>query len=333
MSTKQRVLETLSIEKGNYISGQEMADKLFVTRAAIWKAIKALEKDGYDIEAVNNKGYRLRVAENPIDTDYMEKTLKAQGINVKAYHYDTVTSTNDKAKELADTNDSNVLVVADLQTQGRGRRGRSFFSPKGTGLYMSYLLWYNEENNLATITAVCASAVAKAIDEVAFNGEDITTIKWVNDIYLGTKKISGILTEGFAGVKGAGERYIIIGIGVNLFAPTGGFPRDIKDKAGAISEHELSDMGNDVKTMLITSIIRNLHEYYYKDRDNKALSIYRDKSMLLGHFVKINSFGDNPLDDRYAQVTGITDEYHLKVRYDNGIERELDSGEISVVKY
>ena len=341
MAVKDEILSLLEENRDGFVSGQEIADRLNVTRAAIWKAIKALEKDGYDIEAVTNRGYRLGRTPDIIDAAYIEAALKEAGLNVRVIYKDETGSTNEDAlAALRDgipdgsrQDDEAVLVIADKQNAGRGRRGRDFYSPKGTGLYMSLAL-PDVQRLLKTVklTAIAATAVAEAIDEQVFNGAETTLIKWVNDIYLGDKKVCGILCEAFLPMEDEDRGCIVAGIGINVQAPSGDFPQDIKDKAGYLIDDDTVPADNTdqgLRSRLAAAVIKRL--YHYIDEPDNALSVYRNRSNLMGCTVRINSFASNG-EDKEALVKGIDDEYRLLVEYPDGSREALSSGEVSVIK-
>lgn len=331
MSTKEEVLKLLRKNNESFISGQEIADEIFVTRASVWKAIKSLEKEGYEIDAVTNKGYRLRGSIDLIDIESIKETLLKNEINTNLIYLEETTSTNDVAHELERKNHEDLIVVSDFQSKGRGRRGRDFFSPKGTGLYFSVLL-HNKRNQIDTagITAVTASIIAKAIDDIVFNGVNTAKIKWVNDIFINERKVAGILSEAFGTLEDEDEGHIIIGIGINIYVPKDDFPKELRKTAAAVLEN-LEEAPKDIRTKLLDRIITDFYSYFRNNNQKeKYFKIYEEKLFLVGNYVKINSFDGNY---RYAMVTGISEDYHLQVQYDDGKEEELSSGEVSVVKY
>ena len=326
-TTKESVLKLLSEHNSNFVSGQEIADTLFITRAGIWKAVNALRKDGYNIEAVTNKGYRLRLEKDILSLEGVQRNLDKDGIEIKVNVYDEVASTNDLAKEYAVSHSDDIVMIANYQTKGRGRRGRSFFSPKGCGLYISFLLHPKTDIEKATqATCMAAVAVCKAIEKLT--GKDVK-IKWVNDIFLDGKKICGILTEGATSLEDGSLSYMVIGIGINLYIPKDGFPDEIKNIAGVLfPEGELEE---DMKNRLSAGIIRELTNLLGSGDINDYLEDYRSRSMLIGNYVKILNGGI--VSGGYGKVEGIDDECHLIVRRDNGEVEALSSGEVSVVRY
>lgn len=265
-----------------------------------------------------------------IDAKQIEEGLQRAGLSVRVVCKEETGSTNEDAAAAVKDSDKPVLVIADRQLKGRGRRGRDFYSPSGTGIYMSLALKNATELfRTVKVTATAAVAVAEAIDKAVFAGENTSLIKWVNDIYLGKRKVCGILSEAVI-EPGTGEcGYIVAGIGINVYEPSGGFPVDIENKAGY-----LIDAGQQAYTGLrneiITEVIR-LFFLYISDQD-KMLDIYRAKSNLMGSLIKINSFVPEDRERRIAKVLGIDDDCGLVVEYENGIKETLTSGEVSVVK-
>lgn len=331
MKTSDQVLKLLRDNTGGFVSGQQIADSLYVTRAAVWKAIKVLEKDGYEIEAVTNKGYRLRRTADVIDTSFIEEGLHKAGLPVRVVYKEETGSTNEDAQLLIKDSDIPVLVIANAQERGRGRRGRDFYSPKGTGLYMSLALNNAAELMKAVkITATAATAVARAIDKVVFNSNDVSLIKWVNDIYIDDRKVCGILSEALLPMEDEDSGHIIVGIGINVYEPGDGFPNDIMKKAGY-----LIGAGQQVRTGLRSTLAMEVVRqfYYYMDNPEKSLEVYREKSNLIGNYVKVNSFAPDDKTSGYARVLGIDDECRLLIEYENGHKETLTSGEVSVVKY
>lgn len=332
MSTKEKVLEILKSNGSVFMSGQEIADKLFVTRAAVWKAIKSLEKEGITIEAITNKGYRIIdkkiiLSERRIKRLVEESEYIEDDVMDKIVVYDTVDSTNAKAREYALHNPGrNALIIARGQTEGRGRRGRVFYSPEHTGIYMSILIHPKSSlERISKITCITAVAICRAIKEVT--GIE-TNIKWVNDIYYRDKKIGGILTEAITSLEDSNLSYVVVGIGINLYMPYEGFPADIKNIAGSL----LDKVDDDIANRLCVCILE--HMYKVSLGLSGYLDEYRERSNLIGKYVKVIQYnGSEKNGNNYAYVKGVDDNCHLLVRYDDGREEALSTGEVSVVKY
>lgn len=236
--------------------------------------------------------------------------------------FPTIASTNDYAKDIAEKGQKeNTLIVAESQTNGKGRLGRSFFSPPDSGIYLSLILrpTFGAENMLY-ITVAAAVAVCRAIDSV-FGVH--TQIKWVNDIFLNGKKICGILTEGSFNVKTGIPDYAVLGIGINLTRPENDFPEGIQDTAGFITKEKCAPS---VKGRLIAQITDNFLEFYSSLETKEYIDEYRSRSCLIGKTVKYTA-GNTQF---YSLVTDIDQNARLIVKDENGDTRALSAGEVSV---
>ncbi len=235
--------------------------------------------------------------------------------------YPCIDSTNLHARAAASEGCAEGLVVmAGCQTAGRGRLGRSFFSPNDTGLYMSLLLRPTLAPDLAVcVTSAAAVAVCSAIEEVC--GKQ-AMIKWVNDIFLAGRKVCGILTEASFDPQTSALDYVICGIGINVYPPHGGFPAELADIAGAVCR----GMQGGLRNHLAAAILRHFFRYYRTLPERDFLPEYRRRSMVIGHAVNILHNGDcTP-----AVATGIDDECRLLVQLENGERRTISTGEISI---
>jgi BirA family biotin operon repressor/biotin-[acetyl-CoA-carboxylase] ligase len=220
---------TMLRESGGYVSGQELCNKFGVSRTAVWKAVNQLKEMGYEIEAVSNKGYHLVSAPDVMNEAEIKSLLHTEWAGQELFCFDTIDSTNTKAKELAEQGyPSGTLVVSDRQVAGKGRRGRNWESPAGCGIFMTLALKPDiNPNNASMLTLVAALATAKAITDVT--GAD-AKIKWPNDIVINGKKICGILTEMSAQFDYIS--HIVIGIGINVNNEH--FPEELKETAGSL---------------------------------------------------------------------------------------------------
>ncbi|SFQ46816.1 BirA family transcriptional regulator, biotin operon repressor / biotin-[acetyl-CoA-carboxylase] ligase [Lachnospiraceae bacterium XBB1006] len=321
MGTKERIIAILEEKRGSYFSGEELAERLSVSRTAVWKAINSLRDNGYEIEAVTKKGYRL--AE---DTDQMsEAGIRKYISREEAIHIEVqpvVTSTNTLLYEKAAKGQGEgYVLLAGAQTAGRGRQGHTFYSPKDTGIYMSLLLRPKDASvqSAARITSMAAVAVCEAVEAVT--GQE-AGIKWVNDIFMNGRKVSGILTEASIDMENGNVAFVVLGIGVNLYKPKEGFPEDIQNIAGAAFSAKMGD----AKNRLAAEIIQRFWQYY-KTWDKQAYTEkYREKSLVIGKEVTVLL----PEGKKKARVLTIDDECHLVVRYEDGKEDSLSSGEISI---
>lgn len=234
--------------------------------------------------------------------------------------YDTAKSTNDLAKALAYDRDGEFCIIAREQSAGRGRMGRSFHSPNG-GLYMSLVLRPDiHATEALTVTTTAALAVCRAIDTLLGVR---CGIKWVNDVYLNGKKVCGILTESAVRPDGMLD-FTVLGIGVNLVEPPGGFPEDIKARAGALFKLLPKNADN----ILAAGIINEFMALWQSRNAAGNISEYRERSILIGREVDVMRTADG--EGVPATVIGIDDEYRLVVRYRDGNVEELFSGDASI---
>ncbi len=322
VTTKESVLALFEEQRGAYFSGEEIAVRLAVSRAAVWKAVNSLRKEGYEIDAVPNKGYCLAVDTDMLSAQGIEKYLDEEGQKTKLCVLPEAESTNTLLREKANNGfPEGTVVLASTQTKGRGRRGRSFYSPADTGLYLSILLRPDgmTPNQAVKITTMAAVAVCEAVEEIS--GKE-TWIKWVNDIYQEGRKISGILTEASISMENGSVEYVILGIGVNVYPPKEGFPEEIKETAGAVFEEKQQDG----KNRLAAQIINHFFEEYRKTDRTDYVEKYRAKSLVVGKKITVLS----PSGDRTAQALDVDQDCHLIVQYENGQTERLSSGEISV---
>lgn len=318
--SKNEVLLQLNEAKG-YISGEEISRGLGLSRAAVWKSIKALREEGYEIDAATNKGYRLISSPDLISEAALRPYLRAETLGNNIIALPSVDSTSTYLKKLAvDGAEEGTAVLADCQTGGRGRMGRSFFSPVGESVYLSVLLKPRDEiSRLAVLTAYTALAVCRAVEAVC----DVRPqIKWVNDVLAGGKKLCGILTE-TATIGESGEvSYVVVGIGVNVKQKT--FPPEIRDKA--VSLAQLTEM--EVHRARLAAEILNSLDTVYRDSPRKReeyLSEYRKRCVTLGQDIEIMRGGEI----RRAHAIDIDENCGLIVRYENGSREVLNSGEVS----
>ena len=324
MSVKNKTLSVLENNRGDFISGAEIAKRLCVSRNAVWKSIKSLQDDGYNIIAVNNKGYCLSINTDILSPQSISKYLNKTTENININVYKTIPSTNDLAKELAIKHEKEgTVIIAEEQTSGRGRFNRKFYSPSGTGIYMSIILRPKiHASNSFLITTAAAVAISEAIENVS-NKE--TKIKWVNDIYCDNKKVCGILTEASIDFESGMVDYAILGIGINVKLPKEGFPDEIKDIATSILECDTS-LSVDIRSKLIAEVL-NRFWLYYEDIENRSfIEAYKSRSLLIGKDINIISKNSK----EKAKVIEIDNECRLKVKTEDGSIKILSSGEVSV---
>lgn len=324
MSVKERVLAVLDGHAGVHVSGEEIAARLDVTRSAVWKAIKALQAEGYPIEGITNKGYSLSPDADILSARSISDQLNGSCAGLRVERFKTLPSTNLTAKELAANGEAEgKVIVAEGQTAGRGRQGRPFYSPHGTGLYMSLLLRPDlSASDSALLTTAAAVAVCKAIEHLS--GEE-TQIKWVNDVYMRGKKICGILTEASVSLESGLLEYAVLGVGINVARPLEGFPEELAGTASSIFPDGASPGG--FRNRLAAEILNRFMAEYSRLTDRAFLPHYRERLFLLGRQVTVLQGNAAP---RSAVALDINDDCHLKVQYDDGTVDVLPSGEIRV---
>jgi BirA family biotin operon repressor/biotin-[acetyl-CoA-carboxylase] ligase len=325
MSVKEDVLKILIDSKGEHFSGEELAKRLNVSRNAIWKAVKSLVQEGYKISGVNNKGYCMTEDSDILSKDIICKYIDDDIVEkVEIEVFKTIDSTNTQLKNRALQGENEwKVIVAEEQTLGRGRMNRKFYSPSGTGIYMSILLRpdTNSKESLF-ITTMAAVAVAEALENVA--GIE-TGIKWVNDIYCNGKKVCGILTEASMDLESGKLDYAVLGIGINVKAPEEGFPDDIKNIATAICE-ESEEYVEDLRCKIVANVINNINKYYSDLENHTFMAKYKEKSILIGKEVYV--VGDK--EKEMMLVEDIDENAALVVRHKDGRVGNIFSGEVSV---
>lgn len=314
MSRKASVLEHLTNSKAP-LSGQVIADELKITRAAVWKTIETLRKEGYLIEGVPNQGYRLQINDTQINPQTLKELLPSYEIEV----LDQVDSTNSEMKRRSPKGKS--ILVSHTQKSGRGRLGRSFFSPRG-GLYFTIALPLDMAIDSALlITSAAAVATSEALATIAHVEP---SIKWVNDLFLGDTKICGILTEGIISMERRVMATVIVGIGINLHLDIKTLPAELQGIAGSVFD-PLKPLPIDPH-LLIADIIARFDHLVFTLPDTTFLETYRTRSNLIGKEVRVYE-GEHSY---VARVEGIDEQAHLLITDSEGFNRTLLSGEVSI---
>jgi BirA family biotin operon repressor/biotin-[acetyl-CoA-carboxylase] ligase len=228
---RAKLLEAFSIADGEFLSGQKISELIGCSRTAVWKHIEDLRKEGYELEAVRRLGYRITKKPDKISSNEIQLGLKTKMMGRHIHFEQTVTSTQKIAKSLAtESCPEGTIVVADEQTNGRGRMARTWYSPSGTGIWMSMIIRPNIPVNLTPqLTLLTAVAIVQAIEEVT---PLKPTIKWPNDIMIHGKKIVGILTELQA--EADQVHSVIIGTGINVNQKVEHFPDELQNIATSI---------------------------------------------------------------------------------------------------
>lgn len=318
---KSKILNILRI-KGDYVSGQELCEYFGVTRTAIWKGIRQLREEGYQIDAVKNKGYRLLESPDLITDVELGSRMDTNWAGGKLVYLNEVDSTNNYARKLAEDGvQHGTLVVADYQNGGKGRRGRTWVMPHRKAIAMSLIVRPDIRPEKASMmTLVTGMAVAEAIKKVT--GLD-TKIKWPNDIVINGKKISGILTEMSAEMDVI--NYVVIGIGIN--ANFTEFPEELRETATSLQQQ----LGYPVDRGAIICMTMKIFEIYYErfmeTQSMKGLAEeYQQMLVNLDRQVRVLEPGNE-----YSGVArGIDETGQLLVEKENGETVAVYAGEVSV---
>lgn len=323
MQIKEQVFALLEKNAGRCISGAQMAKELGVSRNAVWKAVQALKQEGAAVDGVTNKGYCLAAGADCLSARAVQERLADNAARCRVEVYKTLPSTNTFLKEKAESGaEEGLVILAQEQTSGKGRLGRSFFSPPLSGLYMSLLLrpQMRAQESLY-ITTAAAVAVAQAIEEVS--GQK-AQIKWVNDVYCQGKKVCGILTEAAMDLESGTLRYAVLGIGVNVRIPEGGFGAELKDIATALYPHDAPASAS--RNLLAAAILNHFFSFYGHLQDKAFMDDYRARSFLQGKQI-VYQRGGELLE---AVVEGIDEQARLLIRQKDGTRTALYAGEVSV---
>lgn len=320
-ATKTRILKTL-LEVEGYLSGQELCHQLGISRTAVWKYMKQLKEEGYQIEAVPNKGYCLKETPDVLEESAIESRMQTRWVGKNVFYYEEIDSTNTQSKRLAEEDaPAGTLVVAERQTKGKGRRGRIWDSPAESAIYMSLLFRPQIQPDRASmLTLVSGLSVAQAIREL-YDAD--VQIKWPNDIVLNGKKLVGILTEMSAQMNYI--EYLVVGIGIN--ANQRDFPEELKDKATSL-EQELGQKIN--RSVLIATCMKKIEENYeifVKTQDLQALMDAYQK-VLINQDQQVRVL--EPGNEYTGIARGINAMGELLVEREDGTITEVYAGEVSV---
>ncbi|HEM3177658.1 TPA: bifunctional biotin--[acetyl-CoA-carboxylase] synthetase/biotin operon repressor [Streptococcus suis] len=311
MKTYQKIYLLLK-EKEDYISGEDMAQELGISRTSIWKAIRQLETLGLTIEAARNRGYKLA------EGDLLLPELIAQELNLPVHLNRSSDSTQLDAKQGIELGHSSpALYLAPHQNKAKGRFGRPFYASKSGGIYMSLRLSPNVPFlAFKPYTILAAAAVVKAIQSLC----DLDVqIKWVNDIYLGRKKVAGILTEAISSMEIQTVTDVIIGVGINVHIDD--FPKELHHTAGNLFEEQPPFTRN--------QLIIAIWKAFLETDEHELITLYKEKSLVVGQQV---SFVENQIEFK-GRAIAVTDTGNLVIQLENGKAKTISSGEISLTSW
>ncbi len=320
---KAEILSLLR-NSGEYISGQEICERFGVSRTAVWKAVKQLKEEGYQIEAVQNKGYRMTDSSDVLNEEELKSRMKTKWAGQNVKYFDRTGSTNIDAKKFAAAGVSHgTLVVADNQENGRGRRGRSWQSPAGSNVYFTIVLRpVFEPDKASMLTLVMALSVTEAIE----NDCGIRAkIKWPNDIVINKKKICGILTEMEISLESNDIQFVVIGVGINTNQTE--FPEEMKEMAGSL----LSEGGKKIsRAGIIAKVMECFEKNYEVFAEKKDLSPMMEayNAALVNKDRQVRVL--DPKGEYTGTAKGINEKGELLVQKKDGKIEEVYAGEVSV---
>jgi BirA family biotin operon repressor/biotin-[acetyl-CoA-carboxylase] ligase len=321
MSKKAEILFLLKESRPEYISGEEICQKINISRTAVWKHINTLREEGYVIEAVPNRGYSLVSVPDRLYADEIQEGLDTGFVGKAVFFYDSLFSTNRQARDLAQGGAvGGTLVVTEEQTAGKGRMGRGWYSPKGTGVTCSLILRPAIEPGQAPpVTMLTAVAVASAVERVAGVSPGI---KWPNDLLLDGKKICGILTEMNAEMERI--HFLVVGVGINV--NTDYFPEDIKDIATSLY---LAGGRRVSRLDLLRRYLMEFEHYYQQWMDygfGPVLEEWKKRCVTLNRPVRIST----PRETWEGWAVDVDNTGALVLRTDDGELKNFVAGEVSL---
>ncbi len=312
MDSKEAILQALYKRQGNYVSGVELAKRIGASRAAVWKDISGLKREGYPIKSAKRMGYTLaRRPSKPLPFE-VRWGLGTKVVGKEVVYFDVTGSTNDVAKEMAERGvGEGLVVIAGRQTKGRGRLGRSWVSQKG-GLYLSIMLRPKmEPQHIQRLTLMAGLAAMKTIASYGLEA----SIKWVNDVRVGGKKVCGILTE----VSGSAEvlDYAVVGIGMNVNNSVKRFPRDVRRLATSMR----GELGSNVDLVVVVKrLLVEFDRQYKRMRSSSFMDIMREWSAscdTIGRRVRV--VGISEVFE--GSAIGVDEEGALMVEFPGGVKR------------
>lgn len=321
ISRKAEVLQLLR-DSREYVSGQQICELLGISRTAVWKIINRLKEEGYEIEAVPNKGYHLAGAPDVLSLSELQSRIQTKMAGKYLLYFDVTGSTNIEAKKQAENGaPEGLLVVADKQEAGRGRRGRSWESPSGTNIFMTILLRPSFAPEKASMTTlVMALSTAQAIHDASGLQAEI---KWPNDIVIHKKKVVGILTE--LAIETDYIQYLVCGVGINVNQAE--LPENIKNTATSLYLESNQKMN---RAGLIQKVMEHFEENYaiFCQREDMSGLLDDYNKLLVNKEAQVRVL--DPLGEYDGISHGINEKGELLVEKKNGCVENVFAGEVSV---
>lgn len=323
MKRKEALYAILSEHAGTYCSGEALAQQLGISRAAVWKAVQTLRTESnVPIQSHAKLGYCIPKDADLLDEIAVRQRLQTRQLGSVLYHHTTVDSTNTVCKQLAAEGAVHgTVVMADGQSAGRGRMGRTFYSPVNTGLYFSVILRENLTMPMAQQVTCCAAvAVAEAIESLY---QLPAQIKWVNDVLYQKKKLCGILTEAAWNCEDGQMDYMVVGIGINIRQTAVTMPPELHDIVSSLEESGCEQVH---RSVLLAEILNRFEMQLETLPEHGFLEAYRKRSCLKGE--RVTAW--QGMEKREGVVTGIAEDGALLLQLDNGEQIALQSGEVTL---
>lgn len=317
---RNKIIKVILNNKDNFISGEDLSNKLGISRTAVWKHIKKLKEEGYNIESVNKKGYRLvSFPGDLLTSENIKYNLQTEMIGDNIHHLQTIDSTNEYLKRIGDKSTDGTVVISEEQTRGKGRMGRTWQSKSGEGIWMSLLLKPNIIPFKAPfITLVAGVSVVTALRKLNVPAQ----IKWPNDIILNDKKICGILTELSAEIERV--NYVIVGMGMNVKNMY--FSGELEHKATSLYKEGYVLQRVDIVDKILYEFEKNYIDYIENDNKEHVLNLFRQYSNIINKEIYLIT------NDKRELVTciDINDSGNLIIKDKDNNIREIMSGEVSI---
>lgn len=317
---RDKIIEVILNNGEEFVSGEALSKKLGISRTAIWKHINALRQEGYDIESVNKKGYRLISSPNDLlNPQNIYHNLKTEIIGKNIIHLESVDSTNDYLKKIGNNVQEGTVVISEEQTKGKGRLGRNWQSKSKEGIWMSIILKPQIIPYKAPfITLIAGAAIVKALNDLQVPAK----IKWPNDIIINNKKVSGILTELSAEIERI--NYVVVGIGMNVKNLY--FDKELEEKATSLYKEDYYLSRVELVSQIIYEFEKLYKDYIENNNKEEILRICKEYSAILNKDVYI--IKDDKKD--LVKCIDISNDGNLVVRDNNDTIQEILSGEVSI---
>jgi len=324
--SREQILALLRAETGGFLSGEQLSEQLGLSRTAVWKAVRGLRQEGYEIEARTGMGYRLRSAPDVLTEAEVRSFLGTTNtVGSRLLCFDTIDSTNTYARQTAlEGAEDGTVVIADSQTAGRGRMGRSFQSPRGKGIYLSVLFRPDlPPERMMSVTALAGLAVCGAVERVCGVRPGL---KWPNDPVLGNRKLCGVLTEMALEGETGRVRHLVVGVGINVHHGQ----NDFQDEVAQIATSLRMELGKPVSRPHLAAVLLEeldrMYQALLSGDLTEQLAAYRKDCVNLGKQVQL--IGGEERET--VTAVDVDENFGLVVRTADGTERTVRSGEVSV---